>query len=128
MNRKLRNTTAALLLLFIGSTAVAANDAVPPAKKRFSASLTLKPAFVSAKRSAVRLYPNPTSTGTVKVTTNLSNETVHFYVFDLESVLISQAVLKDKSLHTVSNLKKGVYLYEVFKKDESIEQGQIIVK
>ncbi len=80
-----------------------------------------------AKKNCVRLYPNPTSDGIIKVNSN-SSEPLHFYIFDLEGVLISRVSLGAKEQKTISDLKKGTYMYDVFKNDESIEQGKIIVK
>ena len=75
----------------------------------------------------VRLHPNPSPTGTV-VVNSTSNEPLHFYVFDLEGTLLHRLILKPKEEKTISNLEKGTYTYDVFKNDESIEQGKIIVK
>jgi hypothetical protein len=36
--------------------------------------------------------------------------------------------LKGKEQRKITDLKKGTYMYDVFKKDESIEQGKIIIK
>lgn len=77
-------------------------------------------------KSAVKLYPNP-SFGKLSVSTN-STSPLHFYIFDLEGTLVFQAVLNSKERRTIDNLKKGTYLYDVFEKDESIEEGKIIIK
>jgi hypothetical protein len=37
-------------------------------------------------------------------------------------------LLKEKQKHKIKNLKKGLYVYDVFVNDTSIEQGRIIVK
>jgi len=74
----------------------------------------------------VRLRPNPSPTGTV-IINSTSNEPLHFYVFDLEGTLLHRLVLKPKEQRTITNLEKGTYTYDVFKNDESIEQGKIIV-
>ena len=81
----------------------------------------------TTKRDHVRLFPNPTSTVTVTIHSN-TNETLHFYVFDLENTLLYRIELKGRKEKTIRNLKKGIYTYDVFKNDESIEQGKIIVK
>ena len=79
------------------------------------------------KKTNVRLSPNPTSTGKIKVSSNV-NEELHFYVFDLEGTLLHRITLDGKEEKTITNLKKGTYMYDVFKNDESIEQGKIIAK
>lgn len=80
-----------------------------------------------SRKNCIRLYPNPTSNGVITVNSN-TGEPLHFYIFDLEGVLISRVELKPKVQTTISDLKKGTYMYDVFKNDESIEQGKIIVK
>jgi hypothetical protein len=79
-----------------------------------------------AKKSIVRLYPNP-SYGKLSVTANTSSP-LHFYIFDLEGTLIYQTVLKNKDRKVIDKLKKGTYLYDVFENDESIEEGKITIK
>ena len=78
------------------------------------------------KRNAIKIYPNP-SYGKLSVIANTS-EPLHFYVFDLEGTLVYQAVLNNKDKKNIENLKKGTYIYDVFEKDLSIEEGKIIIK
>lgn len=94
-------------------------------KSPLSDSLEMKKLIV--KRNAVRLSPNPSFDGTVNVVSNL-DETVHFYIFDLEGTLIYQAVLKNKEEKKIDKLVKGTFTYDVFQNDESVEEGKIIVK
>jgi hypothetical protein len=79
-----------------------------------------------AKKGAIKLYPNP-SYGKISVSANTST-VLHFYVFDLEGTLVYQAVLNNKDRKNIENLKKGTYIYDVFEKDLSIEEGKIIIK
>lgn len=81
----------------------------------------------AGKKNHVRLYPNPTLNGTITVNSTL-NQPLHLYVFDLEGTLLHRIVLKGKEQRKITNLKKGTYMYDVFKNDESIEQGKIIAK
>ncbi|MFL5742515.1 MAG: T9SS type A sorting domain-containing protein [Flavisolibacter sp.] len=80
----------------------------------------------AVKRNVVKLYPNP-SFGRLSVSTT-TNGTYHFYIFDLESTLVYQAVLTNKEKKKIENLKKGTYTYNVFENDESIEEGKIVIK
>lgn len=80
-----------------------------------------------AKKSAIRLYPNPSTNGRITVSSNL-DQTLHFYVFDLEGTLLHQVILKDKQKQTIHNLRKGTYVYDAFLNDEGVEHGSIIVK
>jgi hypothetical protein len=79
-----------------------------------------------AGKNVVKIYPNP-SFGKLSVSAATSSA-LHFYIFDMEGTLVFQAVLNNKERKTIEHLKKGTYLYDVFEKDESIEEGKIIIK
>jgi hypothetical protein len=93
----------------------------------FSDSVIHKSSIIVIKKDAVKLYPNPTSNGTITISSD-TTATLHFYVFDVEGTLLHQVVLRDKQKHTIHQLKKGLYVYDAFLNDESIEHGKIIVK
>jgi len=80
----------------------------------------------SGKKSSIKIYPNP-SYGKISVSA-VTSTPLHFYIFDLEGTLIYQVVLNNKDRKNIENLKKGTYMYDVFEKDESIEEGKIVVK
>lgn len=80
----------------------------------------------SNKKVSIKLYPNP-SYGKICVRA-ITFEPLHFYIFDLDGTLVYQTVLNNKDKKNIENLKKGTYLYDVFERDESIEEGKIIVK
>ncbi|MBD0278027.1 MAG: T9SS type A sorting domain-containing protein, partial [Flavisolibacter sp.] len=121
MNKKLFLTLAVIMSVKV--TVFAAPVSAKKSLHRFSDSLYLKPACVWQAPSTIRLYPNPTTNGTIKVRAAIAGE-FHFYVFDVQGTLISYKILNDRQTHTINNLHKGVYLYDVFKNDVSIEQGK----
>jgi hypothetical protein len=82
---------------------------------------------VSSQKNIVRIFPNPSYDGSISVSSNTADR-IHFYIFDLEGTMVHQIILKNRQKHTVSNLKKGVYLYDVFKDDKGVEQGKIVIK
>ncbi len=94
-----------------------------------SAMMVNTPADGGKKKTSVKIYPNPSSDGTITISTN-DNEgsRLNFYVFDLDCTLIHNLQLKGKEKRTIQGLKKGIYMYDVFKNDESIERGKLIVK
>ena len=92
-------------------------------QNNFSNSLKVR---TEVSKNNVRLYPNPSPNGTVTINSTV-NESLHFYVFDLEGTLLHRLTLKGKQKKTITNLERGTYMYDVFKNDESIEQGKIIV-
>ena len=94
-------------------------------QNNFSGSLSINNTV--EKKNSIKLYPNPSPDGIITVNSTIT-EPLHFYVFDLEGTLLHRIALKGKEQRTISDLKKGTYMYDVFKNDESIEQGKIIVK
>lgn len=78
------------------------------------------------KKGSIKIYPNP-SYGKISVSA-ITSTPLHFYIFDLEGTLVYQVVLNNKDRKNIESLKKGTYTYDVFEKDESIEEGKIIVK
>ena len=92
----------------------------------FSSSIEKKKVWLK-KNNLVNIYPNPSSNGSVSVTSR-SEKIIHFYIFDLEGTLIYQAELKEKEKKLISSLNKGTYMYDVFVNDESIEEGKLTIK
>jgi type IX secretion system substrate protein len=81
------------------------------------------------KKINVRIYPNPSPNGTVYISSNHnSDKEIQFYVFDLEGTMMHNIKLNAKVKTTITGLRKGIYMYDVFRDDESIERGKIIVK
>lgn len=80
----------------------------------------------AVKKSSIKIYPNP-SYGKISVSA-ITSTPLHFYIFDLEGTLVYQVVLNNRDRKNIESLKKGTYMYDVFEKDESIEEGKIIVK
>ena len=113
-----------LLLLAVFLSGNANGHTLPVKPQADGASFSKK---IVRKKDAIRIYPNPTRNGSIKVS-SVSSERLYFYIFDLEGVLVSRLILKAKEKKTITDLKKGIYLYDVFREDESIEQGKIIVK
>ena len=124
MKTRIRLTFAGFLLA-ISFHALAATHKPAP-KQPLSDSLFIKPYFVG-KKNVVRLYPNPTFDGSIYITAHTETE-LHFYIFDVDGVLLYRTTLKGDEKRHIPDLRKGVYTYDVFENDESIEQGSITVK
>jgi hypothetical protein len=111
-------------ILFFSFTSKHENHVVTVGNHLSDSVLVVKePRF---KKSVVKIYPNP-SFGKINISTN-NVSTLHFYIFDLEGTMIYQTILNNKAKKNIDNLRKGTYLYNVFEKDESVEEGKIIVK
>jgi hypothetical protein len=83
--------------------------------------------MVAKKKATLKLYPNPSTNGTVRVVSNMAGK-LHFYVFDLEGTMLHRAVIAGRGRHTITNLNKGIYTYDAFYNDEGIEHGTLTVK
>ena len=94
---------------------------------RFSSVTETKKKDWSKKANVVDIYPNPSTSGTVSVSSK-TEQSLHFYIFDLEGTLIYQTLLKTKEKKAINSLTKGTYMYNVFANDESIEEGKLIIK
>ncbi len=120
MKRKVFGTLIIMVALFANATRMA--------DVKTSDNFLDLPAVKKDKyKSVVKLYPNPTWDGRVNISAN-NKELLHFYVFDVSGTLMHQITLKGKNKYKIANLKKGIYMYDVFSNDESIEHGKIIVK
>lgn len=118
-----KNLLFVFTLLLISCSAFAQIKEPKKTSNMFFSSSTEKE---NSRKVAVKLYPNP-SYGKITISANTEGA-LHFYVFDLEGTLVYQTVLNNKERKIIDHLKKGTYLYDVFEKDESIEEGKIIVK
>ena len=110
-------------ILFFSFTVKSENNTASGNHPSDSIMVFKEPRF---KKSVVKIYPNP-SFGKINISTN-NVSTLHFYIFDLEGTMIYQTILNNKAKKNIDNLRKGTYLYNVFEKDESVEEGKIIVK
>lgn len=118
-----RKIFSVLFLVFVLGSTASAKSPCRIKQVNFSDSLEVK---IYSKGNTIKLYTNA-----VTNSSNISSkhaDNLHFYVFDLAGTLIHQATLKGTVKHTLPALKKGIYLYDVFKDDESIEDGKIVVK
>jgi hypothetical protein len=122
---KLKFCVAVVVLISLSGTASADGSRLGK-RMLFSDSVAKQQVFMK-KKAAIKLYPNPSTNGTVRVVSNTAGK-LNFYIFDLEGTLLHQVVLKEKGKHTITNLKKGVYTYDAFYNDEGIDHGQLTVK
>lgn len=124
MKTRIRIVLAGLLIAVACNAFAAMHNA--ESDQPVADSLFIKP-FFTGKKNVVRLYPNPTFDGSININAHTDKE-LHFYIFDVDAVLLYRTTLKGEEKRVIPDLKKGVYTYDVFENDESIEQGSIIVK
>ena len=80
------------------------------------------------KKEAV-VFPNPSANGIVYFSTTSSRSAQYqLYVFDLDGKLVRQKLIQSNQTTILQQLSKGTYLFEIFKNDERIDSGQLIVR
>lgn len=78
------------------------------------------------RNKEIKLTPNPIQPKSINLSCN-SNELMHFYLFDVEGTLLYRFLLQGNDEKQLTQLHKGIYTYDIFKQDVSIEQGKIII-
>lgn len=81
---------------------------------------------LTKKEREVKIYPDIIKrTMHIK---NAENSEVDFFVFDTDGTLMIHYKMNEKDHKRINRLEKGIYTYQVFKKDEMNEAGRIIIK
>ena len=81
---------------------------------------------VEARKNVVKLYTRKEK-GVLLVTSHRSYD-VQIYIFDLEGTMMYQGPLKKREKIRIESLYKGTYTYTIFHKEQSIEEGKLIIK
>jgi len=116
--------TGLLFVLFILAGTVAQAQISSQVTDQHDAfSESLRP---ETKKNTIRLYSQKEK-GTVVVTSHRTQE-VQLYVFDVEGTILFQSTMKKNEKKKIDNLAKGTYTYTVFANDESVEEGQLVIK
>ena len=115
---------AALLMQPYTSSATGTED--PKEKKEEKKSAKAK---VSSSRnnSSVRIYPDVLKR-VMHVVARDNEETVDFFVFDLEGTLIQHYKLKPGEHQRLADLKRGTYVFSVFSGDEETATGNFDIR
>jgi hypothetical protein len=118
--------TLLCLTLFSASLAAKAQTAAAPALS-VEQCLQQRPGTTHRHSDALQIHPNPSEDGNITVSSK-KDQSLHFYIFDVEGTMIYQAVLKGREKKAVDRLAKGTYLYTVFCNDESIAEGKLVIR
>ena len=105
---------------------------ISPKEHTFSSShyfdsILIEKQFTSRKHK-IRLYPNANQEVLFFSATGEERKMYQLYLFDMDGQLVKQANIKNKQTTVVTNIEKGVYLFEVFSNDERIETGTVTVR
>lgn len=75
----------------------------------------------------VYVYPNPTDGGfKIIMPADIVNEYSHYYIYDLNGVMITENVLSDETDVDIGDMPNGVFLMKIICGDETF--SKIIVK
>ena len=80
----------------------------------------------SRKDRAVKVYPDLVKK--IMHVKNIEENSLDFFVFDLEGTLIRHFKMADGDHKKITGLEKGLYVYQVFVGDEMSESGKITIK
>lgn len=113
---------SAALPTYTGSSRVPFSAAL-----RYFDSIVVEKQFTS-KKHKIRLYPNANQQVLFFSASGEEGKIYQFFLFDMDGRLVKQANIKNKQTTVINNLDKGVFLFQVFSDDESIENGKVTVR
>ena len=98
----------------------------PKEKKEVKKTRTAK---VSSSRnnSSVRIYPDILKR-VMHVVARDNEETIDFFVFDLEGTLVQHYKMKPGEHQKLTDLKRGMYVFSVFSGDEETATGNFDIR
>lgn len=75
------------------------------------------------------VFPNPSENGIVYFSTKAKTISQYqLYVFDLDGKLVRQKLILSNQTTIIQQLTKGTYLFEIFRNDDRIDHGQLVVR
>src|SRR5690606_4761153 len=78
--------------------------------------------------SAVKIYPDILKKDMHVIAKKNDGQTVDFFVFDLEGNLVMIQKMKSKEHFRFAGLRKGTYVYHVFRGDEETATGKFEIR
>jgi hypothetical protein len=78
--------------------------------------------------SAVKIYPDILKRDMHVIAKKNDGQSVDFFVFDLDGNLVLNQKMKSKEHFRVAGLRKGTYVYHVFRGDEETAAGKFEIR
>jgi hypothetical protein len=78
--------------------------------------------------SAVKIYPDILKRDMHVIAKKNDGQTVDFFVFDLEGNLVMNKKMKAREHFRIAGLRKGTYVYHVFRGDEETAAGKFEIR
>jgi hypothetical protein len=79
-------------------------------------------------QNAVRIFPDAIKKTVHVVARSGNKKEIDFLVFDINGNMVLNYKMKAGEKKTISDLKKGAYMYHVFAEDEYLMTGKIVFK
>jgi len=84
--------------------------------------------FKKERKNLVKIVHNPEKNTVRIVVKDIADQTIDFYVFDLEGTMVINYKLRSKEKKVITNLEKGAYTYNAFSGDEETDFGKIVIE
>jgi hypothetical protein len=80
------------------------------------------------RRNLIKIVHNPEKKLVRIVVKDIADQTIDFYVFDLEGTMVVNYKLRSKEKKIITTLQKGAYTYNAFSGDEETDFGKLIIE
>ena len=87
-----------------------------------------KPVNSGFNNNSVKIYPDILKRDMHVVAKKNDGQVVDFFVFDLEGTLVLNYKMKAKEHFRIGGLRKGTYVYHVFRGDEETATGKFDIR
>jgi hypothetical protein len=83
---------------------------------------------IISRSHKIGLYPDALHKALFFTVRGVEGKVYQLYVFDMDGKLIKQTEIRNKQTTFISDMEKGIYLFDVFCDDDKIGNGRIAVK
>ena len=80
------------------------------------------------RKNLIKIVHNPEKNSVRVVVKDIADQTIDFYVFDLEGTMVVNYKLRSKEKKIITTLEKGAYTYNAFAGDEETDFGKLIIE
>ena len=80
------------------------------------------------RKNLIKIVHNPEKKSVRVVVKDIADQTIDFYVFDLEGTMVINYKLRSREKKIITTLEKGAYTYNAFSGDEETDFGKLIIE
>jgi hypothetical protein len=116
-----------VLLLCQGPDCAFASGTAPGSKNesRYAIQVTR---VQTGKKHKIHFYCDSRQEHLFFAANGLEGKSCQLYVFDMDGVLVTCSIIRNRETNSVPFISKGNYFFEVFINDEQVETGQLSAK